>query len=262
MRHVQVILGRAAGPLVREAAVGHELAVRIEDRVGPEARGQDVGAGLGDLHGLGSQVEVVRQQELDRLVERQSVGGPLALFPGRQRQRPVERGRAARAAARAPRCPWRGRAWSACPGVVIDVGTRGADVPARPQEQLVPARLDPQVIAPAPGIGPSRDWFDPGAAMLAEGSCRLDVRPLAPPGTGTSSKNASEPERPRLPRARRCACSPPVRSTPSSDPDQREPPAPVRASIPVGALVTDLSARRTGRDESNLPSLPRSLRNP
>ena len=91
MRYVQIILGWSARPPVGETPVGNELAVRIEDRIGPQARGQDVGAGLGNLHGLGPEVEVVLEQKLDRLVERQPVGGALAVLSGRQRQRAVKR---------------------------------------------------------------------------------------------------------------------------------------------------------------------------
>ena len=75
MRHVQVVLGRAAGPLSVEAAIGDELAVRIEDRVGAQARGEHVRPGLGQLQRQGPQAQVPVSIDLDRLVEGQPVGG-------------------------------------------------------------------------------------------------------------------------------------------------------------------------------------------
>ena len=57
-------------------AVGDELGVGVEDRVGAEVGREHVGLGHRDLHAEGDQVEVLLDQQLDRLVDRHPVGGP------------------------------------------------------------------------------------------------------------------------------------------------------------------------------------------
>jgi len=64
---VHIVLGRAAGAIPSVFAVGDELRVCVEDRVGPQARGQDVGLGEGDLEPQGDQVQVLAEQGLDRI---------------------------------------------------------------------------------------------------------------------------------------------------------------------------------------------------
>ena len=69
MRDVDVVLGLAAGTGPAVSAVGHELRVGVEDRVGAQARGQDVGLGHRDLVPHGDDVEVLADHEVDGVVQ-------------------------------------------------------------------------------------------------------------------------------------------------------------------------------------------------
>ena len=74
MRDVQVVLGRAAAG-APEAAIGHMRRVRVDEGIGSQSGREDVGAGLGDLPRLGPQLQVEPHDPIDRLVDRQPVGG-------------------------------------------------------------------------------------------------------------------------------------------------------------------------------------------
>ncbi len=76
MRDVEVVLERAALAFLGVSTIRDELAVGVEDRVGPETGGEDVGLGQGDLELAGLQVEVLADQEIQCLVERQAIGWP------------------------------------------------------------------------------------------------------------------------------------------------------------------------------------------
>ena len=74
MCYIDIILRRAIRPPHRVRAVRDELAVGVEERIGPQAGGQDVGACLGDFELFGPQVEVLVHEQLNRLIDREAVG--------------------------------------------------------------------------------------------------------------------------------------------------------------------------------------------
>ena len=77
MRKVDIVLCRPDRLLNRVCAVRNKLAVRVENRVGPQARRQHVRPHLRDLQKLRAEVEIPLHQKLDGLVDRQSVGRAL-----------------------------------------------------------------------------------------------------------------------------------------------------------------------------------------
>ena len=79
--HRGAVVGLAR-PGRRVAAVGDRSDAGEHHRIGPQAGREHVGAGLGDFEGLGSQVDVVADQDFDGPVERQAAGGPLFLAFG------------------------------------------------------------------------------------------------------------------------------------------------------------------------------------
>ena len=76
---VEIVLRRPARPLVGELSIGDELRVHIDERIGAEARGQDVGIGLCEFVSQGADVEVTCHDSIDGRVERDAVGGPLVV---------------------------------------------------------------------------------------------------------------------------------------------------------------------------------------
>ena len=74
VRDVQIILNGAAGALSRVLAIRHELGVGVQDRVGAEAGGQDVGVGHGDLEELTAELKVLSDQLLDGHVQGHTAG--------------------------------------------------------------------------------------------------------------------------------------------------------------------------------------------
>ena len=150
--------GRPGRPV--ELAVGHELAVGVEDRVGPEARLEDVGLRLGDLEELRAEVEAALERRCRSPVEGQAVGGPSSSASrGSRASRRAGRGRG-RDRLRLGRgdrllkdrsAPRRSR------DVVTEVGIPlGVEAPGRPPRICpVPGRLLPRAPPPAPGAVPS-----------------------------------------------------------------------------------------------------------
>ena len=80
------------GRRVGVAPVGDGRGVGVEERIRPEAGGQDVGLGLGDLVELGAEVEVLADQPVDGGIEGQAVRGSRRRPALGEFQRPVERG--------------------------------------------------------------------------------------------------------------------------------------------------------------------------
>jgi len=100
------------GRLREKLPYGDALDVAVENRIGAEARGEDVGLGLGDLERLRVKVEVVMDQPFDGLVEGESIGRPVVIPPLGSRERAVSRGAArgqapGRANRRASQTAWR-----------------------------------------------------------------------------------------------------------------------------------------------------------
>ena len=83
-----------AGLAPRIGAVGDAVGRVEQQGVVPQARGEDVRFGLGDLEELGAEVAIGVEQPLDGLVEAEAVGWPLAIGLVRD---VAERGRHARA---------------------------------------------------------------------------------------------------------------------------------------------------------------------
>src|SRR5208337_1285244 len=54
-------------------------------------------------------------------------------------------------------------------------GTRGAAVPIRPRSNSSRPGWVPRIMAPAPGIGPSRDWVDPGVRVAGPEICVVSI---------------------------------------------------------------------------------------
>ena len=84
--NVDVVLGLATRTVAGVLAVRDELGVGVEDRVGPEAGGQDVRLRLRNLDRLGPKVQVLVHQPIDRLIEGQAVGRAWVFLGGRKRQ--------------------------------------------------------------------------------------------------------------------------------------------------------------------------------
>ena len=146
--------------------VGDALDVGVEDRVGPEAGGEDVGVGLGDLERLGAEVEVLADQPVDRLVEGQAVGRPLVLGGQGERAEGRDEGDR-RPGGRADRPPL-GLGLASGPLLARLGGRPGAPGPVL-QDRAPLARAVPQRVRPGPGVGPSREgrasgWSSPLAA--------------------------------------------------------------------------------------------------
>ena len=93
---VGIKLARAARGRPRElrarALVLEELAVLVEDGVGPQVRLQDVGARHRDFQELRAKVEAALERDVDGLVERHSIGRAIVVL-GHNFQRPIERRR-------------------------------------------------------------------------------------------------------------------------------------------------------------------------
>jgi hypothetical protein len=71
---VDVVLRGSAGPLVVERAVGDELRVHVDERIGAQARSEHVGIGLGEFVAQRADVEIGRHHAFDGRVEREAVG--------------------------------------------------------------------------------------------------------------------------------------------------------------------------------------------
>ena len=166
---VDVVLRRAArdGPV--ELAVGDELGVGVEDRVGAEAGLEDVGPRLGDLEELGTEVEAPLEGRVDGPIERDSVFGSVVIDLRGDLERPVEgrgRGRDRLRLGRGHRLLQ--QVGDRVPGVKIEVEIPlGVETPGRPPRICpVPGELPLRAPPPAPGEGPSRDVEEPEAEKL------------------------------------------------------------------------------------------------
>lgn len=73
-RDVEVVLRGAAGPPVVKRSIRDELGVHVDQRVGPQAGGENVGVCLRELVPQRADVEVGGQHPVERRVERQPVG--------------------------------------------------------------------------------------------------------------------------------------------------------------------------------------------
>ena len=62
--------------MVVERAVGDELRVHVDERIGAEARGEDVGIGLSEFVPQGTDVEIRRHDPVDGGVDREAIGRP------------------------------------------------------------------------------------------------------------------------------------------------------------------------------------------
>ena len=175
--------------------VGDELAVGVEDRVGPEAGRQDVGLGLGDLEELGAEVEVLADEPVDRLVERQAVRRPLV---GRRRdgEGPVEGGRAIGSGSvpaigccirvgTMARPAWRPTSGFLGVSRLPDVLPGGSrSTPGYPPTRLLPNPvIDPAGKSPSPvNVGSSSTIV--GTWAFAEPEIRMQVQATSPEAPG------------------------------------------------------------------------------
>ena len=197
LRDVDVVLGRPARSIAPILPIGDELAVGVEDRVGAQARGQDVGPGLRDLEPLRAEVEVVADEPLERLVEGQTVGGPLVLGPLRQRQgsEDIETGDRQRSGGR--RCPgaasWR-------PGSEPGRRDRGRDARERGAWPAAPGSYPPRPAESRTGFPPRRASV-PVATPSSPAASRRPGGSSAP-GPPPGAAQASRPARTAAPRAR------------------------------------------------------------
>ena len=190
--------------------------------------------------------------------------GPFAVFLGRQRRAIRKAGRGAPATARARRCP-RGRTG---PGRYSPARDRGRH-PGRRRARSAPSSSSsrpgwvPRIISPAPGIGPSRDWVEPGVTPWSQGGGlrRLDRRCLGPSRRGTLEKDREHQTSTPMPAE--SAASPcftlldRTRSDLAPIPIRFEPSGTRGSTLPCWSLLMDLSARPKVRDESSLPRHPR-----
>ena len=96
---VEIVLRRPARRGVGERAVGDELAVEVDQRIGAQPGGEDIGFGLGELVAESADVDVVGHHPLDGDIEREAVRRSLVVgespveLTGADRQAPCRRRR-------------------------------------------------------------------------------------------------------------------------------------------------------------------------
>src|SRR5208337_1247448 len=73
-------------------------------------------------------------------------------------------------------------------------GTRGVAVPIRFKSSSSRPGWVPRIMAPAPGIGPSRDWVDPGVRVAAPEICVVSIVGDWPPPVREEKQPESGPE--------------------------------------------------------------------
>ncbi len=73
IRGVHVVLLLAAGTLARVVSIRDKLAVRVEDRIRAQSRGEHVRLGLRNLERLAPEIQALCQEPTDRLVEGETV---------------------------------------------------------------------------------------------------------------------------------------------------------------------------------------------
>ena len=145
---IEIVLRRPARRGVGERAVGDELAVEVNERIGSQAGGEDVGVGLRQLVAEGADVDVVGHHPLDGDVEREAVRRPLVVG-----ETPVELAGADRQApCRRRRCGERLRELHAAGGLEPD-GARVTLPLPRQSSRPASATDDPDIrVLEAPGI--------------------------------------------------------------------------------------------------------------
>ena len=193
-----------------------ELAVLIEDRVGPQVGLEDVGARHRDLEELRAEVEAALQRDVDGLIERQAIGRSVVVLGAESpafrrtvsssaRRAPAEATRSAFANQSVPAPP---------PGVEIDVGMPlGVETPGRPPRiPPVPGKLPKRACRPSRAPAPGASCADPGSAgTLVSTVGRLRRRSSAQRPEGQHEPEASNAARYRRP-ARWFSVSQPVTS--------------------------------------------------
>src|SRR5271157_5687059 len=141
-------------------------------------------------------------------------------------------------------------------------GTRGAVVPIRPSSSSSRPGWVPRIMAPAPGIGPSRDWVDPGARIGAPEICVVSTVGAWPQPSSGKKSNPRIDQKMEAPLFRRIAL--PLSLAPRS-------PKPVVSQSPeIGrvlslrsrAVFTILSDQLKARVKPNLSGRPKRDKTP
>jgi len=158
--------------------------------------------------------------------------------------------------------PMRRCTWPACPGVVMAAGARGAAVPIRFKSSSSRPGWVPRIMAPAPGIGPSRDWVDPGARPAATEICVVStVGAWHHPNSGKRS-NPRTDQKMEAPLFRRIAL-PLSLAPPSPKPVVSQSPEIGRVlSLRSRAVLTILSDQLKARVKPSLSDRPKRDKTP
>src|SRR5271157_3808721 len=120
-------------------------------------------------------------------------------------------------------------------------GTRGVAVPIRFKSNSSRPGWVPRIIAPAPGIGPSRDWVDPGVRVAGPEICVVSIVGAWPhPSSGKRSN-------PRIDQKLKVSHSPEFGRF---------------LSLRSGAIFTILSDQLKARVKPNLSSQPKRDKTP
>jgi len=158
--------------------------------------------------------------------------------------------------------PKRRGTWPACPGVVMAAGTRGVAVPIRFKSSSSRPGWVPRIIAPAPGIGPSRDWVDPGVRVAGPEICVVSIVGAWPHPNSGKRSNPRMDQKLKVSLTRRIAI--PVSSaTPSPKavgfPKSRNGRVPLLCSRSVFTILSD---QLKARVKPNLSGRPKRDKTP